>query len=53
MVGVVHGKGACMDGACMDGACMARGYAWQRGACVAGEMATSVGSTHPTGMHSC
>ena len=29
------------------------GYAWQGGACVAGEMATEAGGTHPTGMHSC
>ena len=29
-------------GACMSG-----------GACVPGEMATAVGSMHPTGMHSC
>ena len=31
---------------------MAGGHAWQ-GACMAGEMATAVGGTHSTGMHSC
>ena len=57
----VHGRGVCMVG----GIC-GRGHAWQggdmhsreggmhgRGACMAGETATEVGSTHPTGMHSC
>ena len=39
-------------GLCMAGACMARGCAWW-GACMAGETATTVDSTHPTGMHSC
>ena len=34
------------------GACMSLGHVWQ-GACVAGETATAVGGTHPTGMHSC
>ena len=29
-----------------------QGHAWQEGACMAGEMATAVGSVHPTGMHS-
>ena len=38
LVGDVHGRGACVAG---------------EGACVAREMATAVGSTHPTGMHSC
>ena len=31
---------------------MARRCAWQGGICT-GEMASEVGSTHPTGMHSC
>ena len=37
--GGVHGKG----GMCGEGG----------GSCVAGEMATAVDVTHPTGMHSC
>ena len=36
--------GACVPG----GACVAG-----RRACMAGEMATAAGGTHPTGMHSC
>ena len=44
----VHGRGG--------RACMAEGHVWQghawQGACVV-KMATEVGSTHPTGMHSC
>ena len=39
--GDMHGQGACMVGG-----------AWPE-ACVAGEMATATGGTHPTGMHSC
>ena len=41
------------------GMCMAKGHVWQgEGACLAGgmragETATEVGVTHPTGMHSC
>ena len=48
----MHGRGVCLA---VGGACMAVGmHAWQGGgACVAGEMATAAGSTHPTGMHSC
>ena len=62
-------QGVCMVGACMPGGMHGRGCAWQRGVhgggicdrrhswlgvCgVAGEMATAVGGTHPTGMHSC
>ena len=47
-------KGAGMAGE----VCMAGGHVWQwwgegAGACVAGEMATAAGGTHPTGMHSC
>ena len=39
-------------------ACVARGHVWQGHAswhiCIhAGETTTEVGSTHPTGMHSC
>ena len=41
------------------GTCVVKGGVWQKGgmpgwegACVAGEMATTTGSTHPTGMHS-
>ena len=36
----------------MVGGMLGRGCAWQ-GGIRAGEMATKVGSTHPTGMHSC
>ena len=47
------------------GVCLVGGHAWcgsaggvaggmrGRGACVAGETATAVGGTHPTGMHPC
>ena len=37
------------------GACVAKGgmHGGVGGACVAGEMATAVDGTHPTGMHSC
>ena len=54
-------KGACV----VKGVCMVRGHAWQGvcmdgeggvhgwRACMTGEMATAVGGTHPTGMHSC
>ena len=55
----MHGRGACMAGA-VHGRRHAwqRGHAWQggmrgRGACVAGELATAAGGTHPSGMHSC
>ena len=50
----MHGKGAYGGGGCVVvvGVCVTGGHAWQ-GVCVAGEMATAVGSTHPTGMHSC
>ena len=30
-----------------------RGVCGEGGACVAGETATAIGSTYPTGMHSC
>ena len=47
--GGIHGSGCAWWGVCMaEGACVAGG-----GACVAGEMATAVDGTHPTGMHSC
>ena len=47
-----------------EGVCMVRGgmhgrrHVWLgvvhgRGMCMAGKMAIAVGSTHPTGMHSC
>ena len=60
--GSVRGRvGACMarlgrawQGGCgRRGACMAGGHVWHEGACVAGETATAVDGTHPTGMHSC
>ena len=41
--GGIHGGEHVWWGACMAG----------RGSCVAGEMATAVDGTHPTGMHSC
>ena len=48
VVGGVHGRGMHGGGMCGRGACMAGG-----GACVAGETATAVDSTHPTGIHYC
>ena len=55
--GGMHGGG---QGACIVGGCAWWGWGvgvhgglHGRGACVAGEMATSAGGTHPTGMHSC
>ena len=57
--GVCVARGACMvwEGMCMTGG----GTAWQggmhgrwgEGSCMAGEMATAVDGTHPTGRHSC
>ena len=46
-------KGVCVCGGGMCGreACMAGGHVWQ-GACIAGETATAVDGTHPTGMYS-
>ena len=61
---VWHGGGACTAGEAWH-ACRGCGHAWQGlcawqgacvargGGCMAGEMATAAGSTHPTGMHSC
>ena len=58
--GELSGRGTCMaGGVCGKGACMAGGmcgggmHGGGGGACVAGEMATAVDGTHPTGMHSC
>ena len=52
-VGGMHGWGHAWPGACVvGGACMVRGM-HGGGACMAGETATAVGGTHPTGMHSC
>ena len=58
----VHGKGgACVvKGVCMANGgmcgkvevCMAKGACMSRGVC-AGETATQVAGTHPTGMHPC
>ena len=48
MAGGVHGKGVCMVGAYVTGGIHGGGVCD-----VAGEMATAVGGTHPTGMHSC
>ena len=58
--GGMHGRGACVAGG-MCGVCMAGGHAWQGGVCGrhACPLADTtrygqwVGSTHPTGMHSC
>ena len=47
MAGGMHGRGCAWQGACMAGGMHGRGV------CVAGEMATAVDGTHPTGMHSC
>ena len=52
MVGGMHGRGA-WQGLCMAGGMHGREGMHGRGACMAGEMATAVDSTHPTGMHSC
>ena len=40
-------------GCSWQGGCTWQGGVHGRGACVAGEMATAAGDTHPTGMHSC
>ena len=59
----VHRGGLCGRGVCVakgGGSCMAgrtgvagrRRCVWQ-GACVAGETATAMGCTHPSGMQSC
>ena len=54
-------QGACMAGGvghAWQGVCVwyggvhGKGHAW-RGACMAGKTAIAVGSTHPSGMHSC
>ena len=45
----MHGMGVCMA---TGWACMAGGHVWQE-ACMAGETATAMDGTHPTGMHSC
>ena len=47
VMGGMHGRGVCGRGACMAGG-MHGG-----GACMAGDTATAVDGTHPTGMHSC
>ena len=60
VAGGMHGGGHAWQGGIWwwgvcggsGGVCVAGARAWQ-GVCVAGEMATAVGSTHPTGMHSC
>ena len=53
--GGMHGRGTCVawGGMCGMGVCGLEGHVWQRGACMAGETATAVDGTHPTGMHSC
>ena len=52
--GGVHGRGGMhIKGGCVWwGACVAGGVHGEE-ACVAGETATAVEGTHPTGMHSC
>ena len=60
MAGGMCGGGHAWQGVCGRGACMAGGVHDRGGggvhdrggACVAGEMATAAGGTHPTGMHS-
>ena len=47
IVGGMHGRGYAWQGACMAGG-MCGGW----GVCMAGETATAVDGTHPTGMHS-
>ena len=66
MAGGVHGRGCAWQGVCMGGmhgrgGVCGRVGAYMKGACMtgvcvwggAGETATAVGGTHPTGMHSC
>ena len=53
MCGRGHAWGHAWQGVRGGGACVARRHAWQGEACVAGETATAVDGTHPTGMHSC
>ena len=48
----LHGRGLCGRGHAWQGACVVGGM-HDRGACMAGEMATAAGGIHPTGMHSC
>ena len=48
MAGGMRGGGHVCQGGCVMGACVVGG-----GVCVAGETATAVEDTHPTGMHSC
>ena len=43
-----------MAGGVCGGGMHGKWGAWQgRGACMAGEMATAAGGTHPNGIHSC
>ena len=49
----VHGGGDVAGGMHGRGCVFGRGGMHGGGACVAGETATAVGGTHPTGMHSC
>ena len=46
-------EGHAWQGACMAGGMRGRGGMHGRGTCVAGELATAAGGTHPSGMHSC
>ena len=47
-------QGGMCGGACVaGGACVVGGWQGACVACVAGETATAVDGTHPTGMHSC
>ena len=58
--GGMHGRGCALQG-CLCGrvAYVAEGCAWwggghvYQGVCMAGQTATAVDSTHPTGMHFC
>ena len=56
--GGMHGRGCarwggmCGRGCAWQGSCVEGGHVWW-GVCMAGETATAVYGTHPTGMHSC
>ena len=52
MAGDVHGRGHVWQGCAQQGGICGRGGMLGRGACMQ-EMATEVGSMHPTGIHSC
>ena len=64
MAGCMHGRGHVWQrhawqggmhgsGHVWQGACVVRGERVCQGVCMAGETATAVDGTHPTGLHSC